>query len=58
MDQISELPTSLIHHIMSYLSAERVARTSILSKRWNQMCISNPIFGVHLASAQSFWLNC
>ncbi|KDO51229.1 hypothetical protein CISIN_1g044672mg [Citrus sinensis] len=39
MDQISELPTSLIHHIMSYLSAKEVARTSILSKRWNQMYV-------------------
>ena len=37
MDQTLELPTFIIHQIMSYLSAKEVARTRILSKRWNQI---------------------
>ncbi|KAH9666037.1 F-box domain-containing protein [Citrus sinensis] len=37
MDQTLELPTFIIHQIMSYLSAKEVARTRILSKRWNQL---------------------
>lgn len=44
MDRISELPTFIIHQIMSYLSSKEVARTSILSKRWNQLKASFPIF--------------
>lgn len=43
MDRITELPTFIIHHIMSYLSAKEIARTSILSKRWCLFCISFPI---------------
>ncbi|KAH9767698.1 F-box protein [Citrus sinensis] len=43
MDRITELPTFIIHHIMSYLSAKEIARTSILSKRWYLFCISFPI---------------
>lgn len=43
MDRISELPTFIIHHLMSYLSAKEVARTSVLSKKWNQLYVSFPI---------------
>lgn len=35
VDAISELPASVIHHILSFLrSAKEAARTSILSKKW------------------------
>ncbi|KAK9186848.1 hypothetical protein WN944_018237 [Citrus x changshan-huyou] len=43
MGRITELPTFIIHHIMSYLSAKEIVRTSILSKRWYLFCISFPI---------------
>lgn len=43
VDRISVLPSFIIHHIMSYLSTNEVARTSILSKRWNQLRTSFPI---------------
>ncbi|KDO48592.1 hypothetical protein CISIN_1g047453mg [Citrus sinensis] len=37
VDRIAELPTFILHHIISCLHAAEVARTSILSKRWNQL---------------------
>ncbi|KAK9229063.1 hypothetical protein WN944_022020 [Citrus x changshan-huyou] len=37
MDRISDLPPFIIHHIMSYLNPEDIAKTSVLSKRW-QFC--------------------
>lgn len=43
VDRIAELPTFILHHIISCLHAAEVARTSILSKRWNQLRISFPI---------------
>ncbi|KAL5824679.1 hypothetical protein ACOSQ3_020742 [Xanthoceras sorbifolium] len=42
-DRISNLPDFIVHHIRSYLSAKEVARTSILSKRWNYLRASFPI---------------
>lgn len=43
VDRISELPPFIVHHIMSYLSAEEVAQTCILSKRWYHLWTSFPI---------------
>ncbi|KAL5757862.1 hypothetical protein ACOSP7_020473 [Xanthoceras sorbifolium] len=43
MDRISNLPDFIAHHIMSYLSAKEVARTSILSKRWKYLQTSFPV---------------
>ncbi|KAK2644659.1 hypothetical protein Ddye_019854 [Dipteronia dyeriana] len=43
VDRISELPDCIIHHIMSYLSQEKVAQMSVLSRRWNYLQISLPI---------------
>lgn len=43
MDRISELPPFIIHHVMSYLFRDEVARTSILSKKWNHLRNSFPI---------------
>ncbi|KAI3898569.1 hypothetical protein MKW92_042237 [Papaver armeniacum] len=42
-DRISELPESLIHHILSFLSIKCIASTTILSKRWNNLWLSLPI---------------
>ncbi|KAK3194697.1 hypothetical protein Dsin_026007 [Dipteronia sinensis] len=47
MDRISELPTFIIHHIMSYLSEKEAARTSILSKKWHCVHASFPILDFH-----------
>ncbi|KAK2650179.1 hypothetical protein Ddye_017668 [Dipteronia dyeriana] len=47
MDRISELPTFIIHHIMSYLSEKEAARTSILSKNWHCVRASFPILDFH-----------
>ncbi|ESR40231.1 hypothetical protein CICLE_v10026961mg [Citrus x clementina] len=48
VDQISDLPPSIIHHIMTYLSAKEVTRTSILSTSWNQFQNSFPILDFDL----------
>ncbi|XP_024969999.1 F-box/FBD/LRR-repeat protein At5g44980 isoform X1 [Cynara cardunculus var. scolymus] len=41
MDLISELPVSIIHHILSFLRCPRdVARTTVLSKKWRSICAS------------------
>lgn len=37
MDRISDLPPFIIHHIMSYLNPEDIAKTSVLSKRWQYL---------------------
>ncbi|KAJ0040243.1 hypothetical protein Pint_27716 [Pistacia integerrima] len=44
VDRISYLPPFIIHQIMSHLSRKQVAQTSILSKKWNYLLASFPIF--------------
>lgn len=41
-DRISNLPDSLVHHILSFLETNDVARTSVLSHRWNHIWTSIP----------------
>ncbi|XP_026420716.1 putative F-box/LRR-repeat protein At4g13960 [Papaver somniferum] len=41
-DRISELPDPILHHILSFLDIKPVARTCILSKRWNDIWTSIP----------------
>lgn len=48
VDRISDLPPSIIHHIMTFLSPKEVARTSILSTSWNQFRNSFPILDFNL----------
>ncbi|PON89499.1 F-box domain containing protein [Trema orientale] len=43
MDQISDLPDHILHHIISFLSRRCAARTCILSKHWNYIWNSYPI---------------
>ncbi|XP_074284213.1 putative F-box/LRR-repeat protein At3g58920 [Silene latifolia] len=43
IDRLSDLPDFIIHQIISYLYTEEAYRTSVLSKRWNQVFTTNPI---------------
>ncbi|XP_071940638.1 uncharacterized protein [Coffea arabica] len=39
---LSELPQHIIHHILSYLSAEESTKTSLISKSWLSACQTSP----------------
>ncbi|XP_026421611.1 F-box/LRR-repeat protein At4g14103-like isoform X1 [Papaver somniferum] len=41
-DRITDLPDSLLHHVLSLLDIKEVVRTSMLSKRWYNIWISIP----------------
>ncbi|KAE8099660.1 hypothetical protein FH972_017622 [Carpinus fangiana] len=41
-NKISNLPTHIAHHILSFLMMEDIARLSIVSKWWHALCISIP----------------
>ncbi|KAL8466525.1 hypothetical protein ACS0TY_035557 [Phlomoides rotata] len=41
-DRLSELPQSLIHHILSFLPMRDVVSTTILSKHWNNLWTTVP----------------
>ncbi|KAL8466527.1 hypothetical protein ACS0TY_035558 [Phlomoides rotata] len=41
-DRLSELPESLIHHVLSFLPMTDVVSTTILSKRWNNLWTTVP----------------
>ncbi|XP_026444278.1 F-box/LRR-repeat protein At3g58900-like [Papaver somniferum] len=41
-DRISNLPDSLVYHILSFLETKDVARTCVLSHRWNHIWTSFP----------------
>ncbi|KAJ0053739.1 hypothetical protein Pint_02167 [Pistacia integerrima] len=43
-DRISNLPNPLIHHIMSFLPAKDATRMGILSKKWESLWLTFPIF--------------
>ncbi|KAF5189171.1 F-box/RNI-like superfamily protein [Thalictrum thalictroides] len=45
-DRISALPDALIHLIFSYLDVTQVVQTSVLSKRWKSLWISNPYLNI------------
>ncbi|GLT32261.1 hypothetical protein SLA2020_069390 [Shorea laevis] len=44
VDRISYLPDGILHQILSYLHIKVVARTSVLSKRWQHLWYSFPFF--------------
>ncbi|XP_026389345.1 F-box/LRR-repeat protein At3g58900-like [Papaver somniferum] len=41
-DRISNLPASILHHILSFVHTRVAARTSVLSKRWKYIWRSIP----------------
>jgi hypothetical protein len=41
-DRISNLPAHIAHHILSFLMMEDIVRLSIVSKWWQELCISVP----------------
>ncbi|KAE7995312.1 hypothetical protein FH972_000126 [Carpinus fangiana] len=41
-DRISNLPAHIAHHILSFLMMEDIVRLSIVSKWWQELCISIP----------------
>ncbi|KAI3951811.1 hypothetical protein MKW92_009209, partial [Papaver armeniacum] len=43
VDRISNLPGSILHHILSFVDTRNAARTSVLSKRWMHIWRSIPI---------------
>nr|XP_016514849.1 PREDICTED: putative F-box protein At3g58860 [Nicotiana tabacum] len=50
MDRTLELPTQILHNILSRLSTKTAAQTSVLSKPWLKACSTNP----HLSFNESF----
>ncbi|XP_021740219.1 putative F-box/LRR-repeat protein At3g18150 [Chenopodium quinoa] len=55
IDQMSELPDFILHHILSYLSTKQAVQTGVISKRWKYVWETFPIlecfqghFGKHL----------
>jgi hypothetical protein len=41
-DRISNLPVHIAHHILSFLMMKDIVRLSIVSKWWQELCISIP----------------
>ncbi|KAK2654513.1 hypothetical protein Ddye_014369 [Dipteronia dyeriana] len=48
VDRISELPEPILHHILSFLYFREVARTCILSKKWEPVWLSYPVNEIYL----------
>ncbi|KAK1440527.1 hypothetical protein QVD17_06355 [Tagetes erecta] len=60
MDRITQLPESIVHHILSYLYPKELLRMSLLSNTWFNLTASFPILDFNIdnftnASRQSFF---
>ncbi|KAI5405087.1 hypothetical protein KIW84_052023, partial [Lathyrus oleraceus] len=52
VDRISDLPNSLLEHILSFLPTKDTIATSILSKRWKPIWVSQLVFYLDGTSLQ------
>ncbi|KAK4268300.1 hypothetical protein QN277_024980 [Acacia crassicarpa] len=53
-DRISDLPDSLLLHILSFLPAKEAVATCLLSKRWRPLWFSLPTLELHRQDFQKF----
>ncbi|KAI3974971.1 hypothetical protein MKX01_005082, partial [Papaver californicum] len=49
-DRISDLPESLIHHILSFIDIKYAVQTCVLSKRWSEIWISLQFLNFNITS--------
>lgn len=47
-DRISFLHESILHHIMTFMPARDVVRTSVLSPRWRPLWTSAPCLDINI----------
>ncbi|KAL6639979.1 hypothetical protein ACP70R_022289 [Stipagrostis hirtigluma subsp. patula] len=47
-DRLSDLPDAMLHHVMSFLSAQEVSRTCVLSRRWRLLWASAPCLDISI----------
>ncbi|TXG68772.1 hypothetical protein EZV62_003707 [Acer yangbiense] len=47
VDRISELPEPILHHILSFLHFDEVARTCVLSKKWERVWLTHPVVEIY-----------
>jgi hypothetical protein len=52
-DRISNLPDKLLHHVMSYLTAQEAVRTCVLSRRWQNVWSSMMFLHANAAKSSS-----
>uniref|UniRef100_A0A0E0AQS8 F-box domain-containing protein n=1 Tax=Oryza glumipatula TaxID=40148 RepID=A0A0E0AQS8_9ORYZ len=52
-DRISNLPDELLHHVMSYLTAQEAVRTCVLSRRWQNVWSSMMFLHANAAKSSS-----
>ncbi|CAN0909898.1 Putative F-box/LRR-repeat protein At5g02700 [Linum grandiflorum] len=53
IDRLSELPESILHHILSFVDTKSSVRTSVLSKKWTSVWKHVPILSFGRAEALS-----
>jgi hypothetical protein len=51
-DIISALQNDILCHILSFLETKNAVATTILSKRWNNLCFSVPVLHLNFISSQ------
>jgi hypothetical protein len=53
-DIISTLPDEILCHILSFLQTNQSVATSILSKRWKNLCLSVPVLNIIVRDQNTF----
>lgn len=52
-DRLSNLPESIIHHILSFVDAKQAVQTAVLSKKWRLHWANTPSYSINSASTDS-----